>query len=134
MKTRSHKEFIKPTAEELDASEILVEDVVEFFYSTLHKMIDSMEHPQIEVVGLGTFKVRPNKLDELIDDKKRFLDSMGTPTTMTKMTIKRNVEVQWERAQNLKEKVEEENKRREEFRKQKYGESNQNMEEQREDS
>lgn len=135
MSSKSHKDFIKPTAEALGHSEILTEDIVEFFYNRLQKMIGSMEHQQIEVISLGTFKVRPSKLDELIESKVRHLDKLEIPRTMTQMDIKRNVEVELEKARNLKDLMDKEQKRKEEFYKNKYGEqSDQNMEEQGEDS
>ena len=131
MSSKSHKDFIKPTAEALGHSEILTEDIVEFFYNKLQKMIGSMEYNQIEVVSLGTFKVRPTKLDELIESKINHLNKLALPRTMTQMDIKRNVEVELEKARNLKDLIEEERKRKQEFYKNKYGEqSDQNMEEQ----
>jgi nucleoid DNA-binding protein len=118
---KNHKEFIKPTADKLGCSEILVEDAVEFFYGSLQKMMGSLEHQQIEVLNLGTFKVRPKEVDNLIQTQELFLKKMGTPQTMNKMGVKRNVEVTLEKAKALEQKIEAERTRKKEFMKKKYG-------------
>lgn len=121
MNPKNHKEFIKPTADKLGCSEILVEDSVEFFYSHLQKMMGSLEYQQIEVLNLGTFKVRPKEVENLIQSQEHFLKKIGTPQTMNKMGVKRSVEVTLEKAKALEQKIEDERTRKKEFIKKKYG-------------
>ena len=124
MNPKNHKEFIKPTADKLNCSEILVEDAVGFFYGELQKMMASLKHQQIEVLNFGTFKVRPKELENLIQTQELFLKKMGTPKTMNKMGMKRTVEVTIEKAKALEKMVAAERSRKEEFMENKYNEQN----------
>lgn len=107
-KPKNHKEFIKPTADELNHSEVLVEDAVEFFYSSLSKKISDMKTNRIEINGLGTFTVRPKRLRELIDRLTSKLNKIKNPKAANSLKIKRNLEVDLEKAQQLNEIVQKE--------------------------
>ena len=59
---KSHKNFIKPTAKELNVDEILVSDVVGFYYSELRKSLNDIASINIKVDSLGTFSIKSKEL------------------------------------------------------------------------
>lgn len=75
MKPTKAKTLIKKTAEELGVSEILVQDVVDFYYSTVRKKIESLEYPTIYLHHIGTLRLSRRKLQRSIDHLKKLLES-----------------------------------------------------------
>ena len=61
------KDFIKPTAQKTNQSEDLVKAMINFYWKTIREEIVNMEHLNISVVNLGTFKVKHWKIDEVIN-------------------------------------------------------------------
>jgi hypothetical protein len=60
------KSLIPKTAEELGKDPILVQDVVDFYYTNLRKMMHSFDYHRINVPFLGTFEIRKSRLEKLI--------------------------------------------------------------------
>jgi len=89
---KSHKLFIKPVAEELGISEILVDDVVGFYYSELRKNLHDMESVSIKVERLGTFKVKPKEIKSMQLKLAGHLKALDTPETFNQMRLKKDVE------------------------------------------
>ena len=54
MKPTKGKDLINKTANELDLSEELVKDVIDFYYSTVAKKLESLEYPKLrrDIKGL----------------------------------------------------------------------------------
>lgn len=72
--TRANK-LIPETAKELGLSEELVKDVVDFYYETLKKRIESLEHPTILVHNFGIFKISRKKLKFKLEFLRNLLKS-----------------------------------------------------------
>ena len=89
---KSHKLFIKPAAEELNVSEILVSDVVGFYYSELRKYLSDMESVSIKVERLGTFKVRPKEIKLMQTKLRARLKTLDSPETFNQMRLRKDVE------------------------------------------
>lgn len=73
----------------------LVEDIVSFFYSTLHKRLSSGEHHAIQVPNLGRFVMKAKSLQKKIEDTERKIPFLEKIDTM------RAYEVRMERIQDL---------------------------------
>jgi nucleoid DNA-binding protein len=69
------KELIKKTAQELNLSEELVKDVVDFYYGRVKAKIEALEDPTIFLHGLGTLRLSRKKLHRDIDGLKKLLAS-----------------------------------------------------------
>ncbi len=46
---KSHKQFIKSTAEDTDQKEVLVSDVIGFYYSALRKSLTDVESIKVQL-------------------------------------------------------------------------------------
>ena len=75
MKPTKGKDLINKTANELDLSEELVKDVIDFYYSTVAKKLESLEYPTLYLHGLGTLRLSMRKLRRDIKGLKRLLES-----------------------------------------------------------
>ncbi len=101
MKPKSHKDFIKETADKLNIKDSVVEDCVEFFYAAVRKSLANMQHTNVHVQNLGTFKVKKTELDKLYRKYKNHLNILETPETFVQMKIKKEVEEKFEKVKNL---------------------------------
>ncbi len=101
-KPKSHKEFIQPAADELECSEVLVEDVIEFFYSFISKEISAMKHNRLEVCGLGKFVVCNKQLETLISKLEGKLGKIKNPKSEQSFKIKHNLEEDLHKAINMR--------------------------------
>ena len=75
MKPTKGKDLINKTAKDLDLSEELVKDVVDFYYSVVAKKIECLEYPTLYLHGLGTLRLSMKKLKRDIDGLNRLLCS-----------------------------------------------------------
>lgn len=74
----------------------LVEDIVSFFYSTLHKRLSSGDHHSIQVPNLGRFVIKPKSLQKKIEHTELKIPFLEKIDTM------RAYEVRLERIEDLK--------------------------------
>lgn len=89
---KSHKQFVKSTAEDMDLKEVLVSDVVGFYYSALRKSLTDVESINIKVDCLGTFKVKERQLVKLKCTLEDHLKRLDNPETFGQMKIKKEIE------------------------------------------
>ena len=80
MNPRNHKEFRKDIANEVGVHENVVDDFIAFYYSKVRKALSSLEHPNILIDGLGTFKVRKSRLSKSIKIQKSKLGDLCNNT------------------------------------------------------
>ena len=80
MNPKSHKNFKKGIADEIEVHENVVDDFIAFYYAKLRKNLSELSHPKIFVDGLGTFSVRKNRLEEQIKRKKSHLGNIVNNT------------------------------------------------------
>lgn len=62
MNPKKAKELNKLTAEALNKDQELVDDIVDFYWLKVRKMLGSIEHPYIRMPNLGTFNIRYKNL------------------------------------------------------------------------
>ena len=60
------KEFIVPTANKLECSVSLVEDITSFYWQTVRTTLSNPENVAITVANFGVFKIKPWKLEQFI--------------------------------------------------------------------
>jgi hypothetical protein len=97
---KSHKNFIKPTAKELNVDEILVSDVVGFYYSELRKSLNDIASINIKVDSLGTFSIKSKELYKLKGRLTGHLKALENPETFNQMRIKKDIEEKFEKVTN----------------------------------
>lgn len=114
MLPKKSKDFIKDISEELNLDEMYVQDVVNFYYSTLRTTLSNLEHHTIQIENLGSFKAKTNSLPKLIMKHMTHLEHLKADT-FHKMSIKKDVEDKLEKAIALQKMIKEENKRKWEF-------------------
>tara|TARA_R110002167_G_scaffold277831_1_gene483717 strand:+ start:2601 stop:2996 length:396 start_codon:yes stop_codon:yes gene_type:complete len=117
MNPKRPKDFIKPTAEILEQSETLVDDVIGFYWSTVRKALSELGGPSITVTNLGTFKVRYKKIKALEKKHQMYLDSLEVDhMTFAKHTLQNISKKKLEGLDNIRKQMEEEFKRKQEVR------------------
>lgn len=125
------KEFIKPTADELGVSEELVSDLASFFWSDARKAIVEMRGHQIYVANLGTFKIKPWKLDEVIDRCKAYIrihdEKVANNENMSfnRFAILRQIQADLDKAEKAKVMIEADNIKKQGVKAKRYGKGNQ---------
>ncbi len=75
MRPTKSKELIKKTADELNLSEELINDVVDFYYSVVKNKIETLSSPTIFLHGLGTLRISRRKLQNDIANLTKILNS-----------------------------------------------------------
>lgn len=125
---KSHKLFIKPTAEELECSETLVNDVVGFFYSELRKKLNDIEHPRIKINHLGTFKIKTKELLFLKAKIHAHHNALNNPESFTQMKVKKELEDKINNLARVIDILKEESKRKKQIKEKRHEEIHRDLE------
>jgi hypothetical protein len=75
LKPTKAKSLIDKTAKDLGESPLLVQDVVDFYYSTVKKKMESLDYPTLFLHNLGTLRLSRVKLKNGIKGLKILLSS-----------------------------------------------------------
>jgi hypothetical protein len=126
---KSHKIFIKPTADELSLPEGLVDDVVGFFYSDVRKSLNDLKSLNIKIDNLGTFKIKQKELEKLKSKLEGHLKALEEPETFNQMKVKKEVEIRYEKVKKVYSLIESEKERKQEHKKTKHEKNKRNLEE-----
>lgn len=117
MTPKKPKEFIKPTADSLEVSEGIVDDVISFYWSSVRKALSDMEGPSITVANLGTFKARYKKISSLEKKYQHYLTNMSLESmTFNKHTVQKIAQSKLEGLKRIQDELEEEYQRKLETR------------------
>lgn len=117
---KSHKTFIKPTAEKTKQNEILVADVIGFYYSGVRKSLTDIESVNVKLDNLGTFTIRPKELNKLKDSLTSHLKRLENPETFNQMRVKKDIEERFDKVTKACELVESEKLRKKEIKTSRY--------------
>lgn len=120
MKPKKANILYQEIAEEKDISKPLVENVIEFYYRNVRTLLSELYHPRINITGLGVFVARARSIDKAIPKFKKYLDNHDT-STYSAYYNKKMLEEKLECLHSLKDQIETEKKRKEEFLKIKNG-------------
>ena len=135
MKPVKRKQLIDFTAQQLNISKDIVDDIVSYYYQTVQKKLSLADHHSVVVPRLGTFTVKKKSLEQMILKHQRFVAKIEQDEDISVKTyeliIQKRAEI--ERLIKLQERMADENARKEEvkLKKQIYqdGKLNQNLEE-----
>ena len=115
MLPKSSKHYIQPTASELDLDIDLVQDVVSYYFILLRKALTNLDHYNIQVENLGTFKIKKNELPKLKHKYENHLNILQ-PETFNQMATKKDIEAKLEKVLTLQNMINAEHARRKEFK------------------
>lgn len=80
MNPKKSNKLYSEVAEEINISEELIEDIVQFYYKTVRSNLSQLKHPRINVEGLGQFVAKPSLVRKSIPRYKKALESHDTST------------------------------------------------------
>jgi hypothetical protein len=80
MNPKKASKLYKQVAEELNISETLVEDFIEFYYKAIRENMSNLTHPRINVEGLGQFVTKPYLVRKMIPKYTNALTNHDTST------------------------------------------------------
>jgi nucleoid DNA-binding protein len=121
MNPRKAKRIYDVVSEDLNIKKDLVEDLVEFYYKDVRKLLTNLEYPRINIDGLGQFVAKPKAVAGSIDKITKSLDDHDT-STFKAYHNKKAMENKLELLLKLSSKLEQVNTRKEEFLKTKNNE------------
>jgi hypothetical protein len=81
----------KQVAEEMNISEVLVDNFMTFYYKEVRKNLSEINYTKINIDGLGIMAVKPRTVDGLIDKYKSKLGNLNTDT-MANYYYKKRIE------------------------------------------
>jgi len=90
-------------------------DSVNFFYSRVRKAMSSLEDTTMFIPKLGTFKIRKHRMDKMIKEKEDLVEKLN-PHEFTKYDSYRKNKEDLEKLYKIKNKFNELDKKRTEFR------------------
>jgi nucleoid DNA-binding protein len=107
--------IIDQVSEELNLPKTLVDDIVSFYYKEIRKNLSSLEHPKINLKGLGDFVVLRNPVNRQIDKYTNLCKVYARDTFNAYHNIKL-AESKLERLAHAKKNIEEFSKQKRAFR------------------
>lgn len=122
---KKSNKLYKDVSEELDISNILVEELVEFYYNEVRQLLSNLVFPRINVEGLGQFVVRPKLVRNAIPRYTKILQSHDT-STFAAYYNKKSLETKLELLILLEQKITEQELKKTNFKKTKYESSTEN--------
>jgi len=105
-------------SEQKDVSKDLVENLVDFYYKNVRTLLSELYHPRINITGLGLFIARERSINKAIPKLKKYLENHDT-STYSAYYNKKMLEEKVEFLYSIKEQIDSEKKRKEEFKKSK---------------
>lgn len=116
MKPKKYREILKKIKKGKDWDEDLMSDAVNFFYSRVRKAMSNLEDTNMFIPKLGTFRVRKHRMEKMIEDKEALIKKLN-PHEFTKYDSYRKNKEDLDKLYKVKEKFNELDKKRTEFRK-----------------
>jgi nucleoid DNA-binding protein len=77
---KKSKLLYKDVSEEMNVSENLVDSLIDFYYKELKNTLTNLEHPRVNVEGLGQFVIRKNLVTRSIPKYNKMLENHDTST------------------------------------------------------
>ena len=93
---KKSSKLYKTVAEDLNISEALVEDLVEYTYKDLRENLTDLKHPRINMEGLGHFVARTVSIRKDIEKYTKMLTTHDTSTFsayFNKKTLEKKLEL-----------------------------------------
>ncbi len=121
MNPKKVKKIYEAVAEDLNLNKDLVEDLVEFYYKDVRKLLTNLEYPRINVDGLGQFVAKPKAVSGSIEKITKSLDDHDT-STFKAYHNKKAMEVKLDLVIKLHSKILDQESKKQEFLKTKKDE------------
>lgn len=115
MTPKKIKDLYKEFAEENNISKNYIEDLVEYYYSTIRKQMGDLTHPRLNIEGLGQFITKPGFIKTSIPKIEKMLENHET-STYSAYYNKKMLEEKLEKLKKLNINISEEEKRKEEIK------------------
>ena len=77
---KKSKLLYKDVSEEMNVSENLVDSLIDFYYKELKNTLTNLQHPTINVEGLGQFVIKKNLVTKSIPKYNKMLENHDTST------------------------------------------------------
>ena len=77
---KKSRTLYKEISEDLNLSEDLIQDFVEFYYKEVRSNLTELKHPRINIDGLGQFVIRTYSVRKAIPRYKKILETHDTST------------------------------------------------------
>lgn len=122
MNPKKSSTLYKEVSEELNVSESLVSDIIEFYYKDLRTQLSNLKYPRINVEGLGQFVVKEKLAEVYISKLSKMLPTHDV-STFRAYHNKKAMEEKLQLLNVVAIKIQEERIRKEEFIKNKNNES-----------
>lgn len=106
-------------SEDLNLSEILVENFLEFYYKEIRTLMSNLEYPRINVDGLGHFVVKPYSVNRAIIRYSKSLENHDT-STFGAYYNKKMMETKLDLLLKIEKKILQEELRKQTFKKTKH--------------
>lgn len=98
------KEIIKVVSEELDLPQSTVDDIISFYYKEVRKTLSSLEHPKVNIKGLGDFIVMKSSVTRLLK-KYNILSEQSRPDTFKNYHNLKLINSKLERLNKISKKI-----------------------------
>lgn len=103
-----------------DVPKQLVENLIDFYYKNVRTLLSELYHPRINITGLGLFTARDRAITKAIPKFEKYLENHDT-STYSAYYNKKMLEEKIEFLHSIKEQIEAEKKRKQQFIKKKNG-------------
>jgi len=121
------KDFVSDVANELNLGEDLVKEVTSFFWSKIRNSLSDLKHHTVTVPNLGTFKVRRNKMNEMVK-KSEDIMKHSDPQEFKQYAAYTHASNRLQKIQSLQKLLDEEYERKMEIKKSRNEESTRDLE------
>lgn len=119
MNPRKSNKLYKEVSEDLDVSETLVRELVEFYYNEVRQLLSNLTDPRINIEGLGQFVIKPYLVRKAIPRYTKSLENHDT-STFAAYYNKKGIETKLELLIQMEEKIVEQELKKVNFKKTKY--------------
>ncbi len=114
MKAKKSQSLYNEFSEENNLPKDLVENLVDFYYKNVKTLLSELHHPRINITGLGLFNIRAKHVIKSIPKIEKYIKNHDT-STYSAYYNKKMLEEKVELLYSIKEQIEEEQKRKENF-------------------
>jgi nucleoid DNA-binding protein len=122
MNPKKSSTLYKEVSEENNVEELLVADIIDFYYKELRSELSDLRYPRINVEGLGQFVIKERLANTYITKLTRMLPTHDV-STFKAYHNKKSMEEKLELLNRVTVKIKQEKNRKEEFNKNKNNES-----------
>lgn len=120
MKPKKARLLYQQVSEEKDLSNNLTENLIEFYYKNIRTLLSELHHPRINITGLGLFIARSSSINKAVPRFEKYLNNHDT-STYSAYYNKKMLEQKVKCLHSIKDQIEVEKKRKEQFLKTKNG-------------